>query len=34
MLNKSYGSTRNVIKGWFLNLNKDPILETTICHLP
>ena len=31
MLSKCYGSNRNVINGWFLKLNKDPILETTIC---
>ena len=34
MPSKGFGSNRNVIKGWFLKLNKDPILETTICHLP
>ena len=34
MLNNCYGSSRNVIKGWFLKLNKDPVLEMTICHLP
>ena len=26
MLSKCYGSNRNVIKGWFLKLNKDPVL--------
>ena len=30
MLSKFYSSNRNVIKGWFLKLNKDPILEMTI----
>ena len=34
MLSKCYGLNRNVIKGWFLKLNKDQILETTICHFP
>ena len=34
MLSKCYGSNRNVIKGWFLKLNKDPVWEMTICHLP
>ena len=34
MLSKCYGSNRNVIKGWFLKLNKDPVLEMTICHFP
>ena len=34
MLNKGYVSKRNVTKGWFLKLNKDPVLEMTICHLP
>ena len=34
MLNKFYGSNRNVTKGWFLKLNKDPVLEMTKCHLP
>ena len=34
MLSKCYGSNRNVIKGWFLKLNKDPVLETTIFHFP
>ena len=34
MLRKCYGSNRNVIKGWFLKLKKDPILETTICYFP
>ena len=34
MLSKYYGSNRNVTKGWFLKLNKDLILEMTICHLP
>ena len=34
MLSKYYGSNMNVSKGWFLKLNKDPILEMTICHLP
>ena len=34
MLGKSFVSKRNVTKGWFLKLNKDPDLEMTICHLP
>ena len=34
MLSKFYGSNRNVNKVWFLMLNKDPVLEMTICHLP
>ena len=34
MLNKCYGTNMNVTKGWFLKLNKDPVLEMTICHLP
>ena len=34
MFSKCYGSTRNVFKGWFLKLNKDPILAMTICHFP
>ena len=34
MFSKCYGSNRNVIKGWFLMLNKNPVLETTICHFP
>ena len=34
MLSKFYGSKRKGTKGWFLNLNKDPILEMTIGHLP
>ena len=34
MLSKCYGSNRNVTKRWFLKLNKDPVLEMTICHLP
>ena len=34
MLNKCYGSNRNATKGWFLKLNKDPVLEMTICHFP
>ena len=34
MLSKSYGSNRNVIKGWFLKLNKDLVWEMTISHLP
>ena len=34
MLSKCYGSNRNVIMGWFLKLNKYPVLEMTICHLP
>ena len=34
MLSKCLGSSRNVLKGWFLKLNKDLVLEMTICHLP
>ena len=34
MLGKCYVSKRKVTKGWFLKLNKDQILEMTICHLP
>ena len=34
MLNKGYGSNSNVAKGLFLKLNKDPVLEMTICYLP
>ena len=34
MLNKCYGSNRNVTMGWFLKLNKDQVLEMTICQLP
>ena len=34
MLSKCCCLNRNVIKGWFLKLNKDPVLEMTICHFP
>ena len=34
MLSKCYVSKRNGTKGWFLKLNKDPVLEITIDHLP
>ena len=34
MLSKCFGSNRNVFMGWFLKLNKDPVLAMTICHLP
>ena len=34
MLSKCLGSNRNAFKGWFLKLNKDPVLAMTICHLP
>ena len=34
MLSKCYGSKRKGTKDWFLKLNKDPVLETTIGHLP
>ena len=34
MLSKCYGSNRNVTKCWFLKLNKDPVLEMTVCHFP
>ena len=33
MVSKCYVSKRNVTKGLFLKLNKDPVLEMTICHL-
>ena len=34
MLSKFYVSKRNGTKVWFLKLNKDPVLEMTIGHLP
>ena len=34
MLSKCYVSKRTSTMGWFLKLNKDPILEMTIGHLP
>ena len=34
MLSKFFGSNRSDFKGWFLKLNKDPILAMTIFHLP
>ena len=34
MLKKCYGSKREATKVWFLKLNKDPVLEMTIGHLP
>ena len=34
MLSMSFGSNRSAFKGWFLKLNKDPVLAMTICHLP
>ena len=34
MLSKCYVSKINGTKGWFLKLNKDPVLEMTIGHLP
>ena len=34
MLSKCFGSNRRVFKGWFLKLDKDPVLAMTICHLP
>ena len=34
MLSKCLGSSRKVFKGWFLKLNKDPVLAMTIFHLP
>ena len=34
MLSKYQSSKRNVTKGWFLKLNKDLVLEMTICHFP
>ena len=34
MLSKCYVSKRNGAMGWFLKLNKDPVLEMTIGHLP
>ena len=33
MLSKCYVSKKGT-KGWFLKLNKDPVLEMTIGHLP
>ena len=34
MRSKCFGSNRRVFKGWFLKLNKDPVLAMTIFHLP
>ena len=34
MLSKCLDSSRNVFKGWFLKLNKDPVLAMTIFHFP
>ena len=34
MLGKCFGSNRRVFKGWFLKLNKDPVLAMTISHVP
>ena len=34
MLSVCFGSNRSVFKGWFLKLNKDPVLAMTICHFP
>ena len=34
MLSKFFGSNRRVFKGWILKLNKDPVVEMTICHFP
>ena len=34
MLSKCFDSNRSVFKGWFLKLNKDPVLAMTICHFP
>ena len=34
MLSKGFVSKKNGTKGLFLKLNKDPVLETTIGHLP
>ena len=34
MLSKCFVSNRSIFKGWFLKLNKDPVLDMTICHLP
>ena len=34
MFSKCLDSSRNVFKGWFLMLNKDPVLAMTIFHLP
>ena len=31
MLSKCYGSNMSVFKGWFLKLNKYPVLAMTIC---
>ena len=32
MLSKCHSSKRNATKGWFLKLNKYPVLEMTICN--
>ena len=34
MLSKCYVSKRNGTEGYSLKLNKDPVLEMTIGHLP
>ena len=34
MPNRCFGSNRCAFKGWFLKVNKDPVLDMTICHLP
>ena len=34
MLSKFYGSKRKGTKGWFLKLNKDPVLENDYRSLP
>ena len=34
MLSKCNVSKRNGTEGWSLKLNKDPVLEMTIIHLP
>ena len=34
MLSMCFGSNRNVFKGWFVKVNKDPVLAMTKCHFP
>ena len=34
MFSTCFDSNRSVFKGYFLKLNKDPVLAMTICHLP
>ena len=30
MLSTCFGSNRSIFKGWFLKLNKDPVLAMTV----